>query len=84
MAEDLMRAVVWKNYVINGTDQCALRQTAEGWLLKGTVVGVLEDLRPMWRTTKFIAMRTGSRSECKWSGQSKSSGQKATCRSMAG
>jgi uncharacterized protein len=47
MAEDLMRAVVWKNYVINGTDHCALRQRAEGWLLKGTVVGVLEDLRPM-------------------------------------
>lgn len=47
MAEDLKRAVVWKNYVINGTDHCALRQRAEGWLLKGTVVGVLEDLRPM-------------------------------------
>ena len=47
MAEDLIHAVVWKNHVINGTDYCAFRQTAEGWLLKGTVIGVLEDKRPM-------------------------------------
>jgi uncharacterized protein len=32
---------------MNGTDYCALWHTAEGWLLKGTVVGVLGDLRPM-------------------------------------
>jgi hypothetical protein len=47
MADHLKRVVVWKNHVINGVDYCALRQTAEGWLLKGSVVGVLGDQRPM-------------------------------------
>ena len=47
MADDLKRVVAWKNLPMNGTDYCALWHTAEGWLLKGTVVGVLEDLRPM-------------------------------------
>jgi uncharacterized protein len=46
MADDQMRAVVWKNHLLNGADYCALRQSAEGWLLKGTVVGVLNDQRP--------------------------------------
>jgi uncharacterized protein len=47
MADDLKRVVAWKNLLINGTDYCALWHTAEGWLLKGTVVGVLKDQRPM-------------------------------------
>jgi hypothetical protein len=47
MADDLQRAIVWKNLPINGTDHCALWRSAEGWLLKGTVVGVLENQRPM-------------------------------------
>jgi len=47
MADDLKRAVVWKSLLINGTDYCALWRTAEGWLLKGTTVGVLKDRRPM-------------------------------------
>ena len=47
MLDDLKRVVVWKNLLINGTDYCALWHTAEGWLLKGTVVGVLRNQRPM-------------------------------------
>jgi uncharacterized protein len=47
MADDLKRVVVWKNLLIDGTDYCGLWHTAEGWLLKGTVVGVLKDQRPM-------------------------------------
>jgi hypothetical protein len=47
MADDLKRVVAWKSLLINGTDYCALWHTAEGWLLKGTVVGVLKDQRPM-------------------------------------
>ena len=47
MADDLKRAVVWKNLLIDGADYCGLWQTAEGWLLKGTVVGALKDKRPM-------------------------------------
>jgi uncharacterized protein len=47
MADDLKRAVVWKSLLIDGTDYCGLWHTAEGWLLKGTVVGVLKDQRPM-------------------------------------
>ncbi len=47
MADDLKRVVAWKNLLINGTDYCALWHTAEGWLLKGTAVGVLKDQRPM-------------------------------------
>jgi hypothetical protein len=50
MADDLKRVVVWKNLLMNGTDYCALWHTAEGWLLKGTVVGVLENQRPMLAT----------------------------------
>jgi uncharacterized protein len=46
MADDLKRVVVWKNLLLNGTDYCGLWHTAEGWLLKGTVVGVLKDQRP--------------------------------------
>jgi hypothetical protein len=45
MADDLKRAVVWNSLPIDGTDYCAL--TAEGWVLKGTVVGVLKDQHPM-------------------------------------
>jgi hypothetical protein len=47
MADDLKRVVAWKNLPMNGTDYCALWHTAEGWLLKGTAVGVLKDQRPM-------------------------------------
>jgi hypothetical protein len=41
MADQLECVVAWKNLLINGTDYCALWRTAESWLLKGTVVGVL-------------------------------------------
>lgn len=47
MADDLKRVVVWKNLLLNGTDYCALLRTTEGWLLKGTVVGILKDQRPI-------------------------------------
>jgi hypothetical protein len=47
MVDDLKRAVVWNNLLIDGRDYCGLWRTAEGWLLKGTVVGVLKDRRPM-------------------------------------
>jgi uncharacterized protein len=47
MADHLERVVVWKSHAINGADYCALRRTAEGWLLKGSVIGVLEGQRPM-------------------------------------
>ncbi|HXY08632.1 MAG TPA: putative glycolipid-binding domain-containing protein [Terriglobales bacterium] len=47
MAETLKRVVVWKNLLFKGTDYCALWHTAEGWLLKGTVVGVVKDQQPM-------------------------------------
>ena len=47
MADDLKRAVVWKNLLLDGRDYCALWHTAEGWLLRGTVIGVLKDQRPM-------------------------------------
>ena len=47
MADDLMSVVVWKNLLIDGRDYCALSHTADGWLLKGTVIGVLKNERPM-------------------------------------
>jgi hypothetical protein len=47
MADDLKRVGVWKALLIDGRDYCGLWRTAEGWLLKGTVVGVLKDQRPM-------------------------------------
>ncbi len=47
MADDLKRVVVWKNLLLDGRDYCSLWHTAEGWLLKGTVIGVLKDHRPM-------------------------------------
>jgi uncharacterized protein len=69
MADDLKRVVVWKNLLLDGRDYCALWYTAEGWLLKGTVVGILEDRRPMlakyeihcddnWRTHQVRVERT--------------------------
>jgi hypothetical protein len=42
MAADSMRAIVWKNLPINGTEFCALWLTDGGWLVKRSVVGVLE------------------------------------------
>jgi hypothetical protein len=47
MADDLKRVVVWNNFLIDGRDYCGLWHSAEGWLLKGTVVGVLKDHRPL-------------------------------------
>jgi hypothetical protein len=47
MADDLKRVVVWNNLLIDGRDYCGLWHTAEGWLLKGTVVGVPKDQRPL-------------------------------------
>lgn len=47
MADEFKRAVVWKNLLLNGTDYCALWRTAEGWLLKGTMAGVIKDQRPI-------------------------------------
>jgi len=69
MADDLKRAVAWKNLLINGTEYCALWRTTEGWLLKGTVIGVLKDQRPMlanyeiycdvnWLTHRTLVERT--------------------------
>jgi hypothetical protein len=47
MREELViRAIVWKNLPINGTEHCTLCRTDAGWLLKGNVVGVLEEQRP--------------------------------------
>jgi hypothetical protein len=46
MADDLKPVVVRRNLLLNGTNCCA-RRTVEGWLLKGTVIGVLKDQRPM-------------------------------------
>jgi uncharacterized protein len=47
MADDLKRVVAWKSLLIDGTDYCGLWHTAEGWMLKGMVIGVLKDQRPM-------------------------------------
>jgi hypothetical protein len=47
MVDQLERVVAWRNLPMNGTDYCALWHAGEGWRLKGTVVGVLEDQRPM-------------------------------------
>jgi len=60
MSDDLKRIVVWKNLLLNGTDHCALLHTTEGWLLKGTVVGVLEDHRPVLATYEVTATRSGA------------------------
>jgi hypothetical protein len=45
LADDLKRVVAWKNLLIDGRDYCALLHTTDGWLLKGTVIGVLKDQR---------------------------------------
>ena len=69
MADDLKRVVVWKSLLLDGKDYCAFWHTAEGWLLKGTVVEVLKDGRPMlanyeicsderWRTRRVQVERT--------------------------
>lgn len=47
MSDELMHAVVWKNLLLDGRDYCSLWRTAEGWMLKGTVVGALKDQRPV-------------------------------------
>jgi uncharacterized protein len=69
MTDDFKRAIVWKNLILNGTDYCSLWHTAEGWLLKGTVTGVLQGERPIlasyeihcddsWRTHRVEVQRT--------------------------
>jgi uncharacterized protein len=76
MTGDLKRVVVWKNLLLNGVDYCALWHTAEGWLLKGTVVGVLEDHRPVlasyeihcdenWHTHRVQVQRTIGKNDVK-------------------
>jgi hypothetical protein len=50
MPDDLQRIVVWKNLPLNGVEHCALWHTSEGWRLAGTVIGVLEDRRPILAT----------------------------------
>jgi len=51
MREELvMRAIVWKNLALNGTEHCALCCTDGGWLLKGNIVGVSEEQRPILAT----------------------------------
>lgn len=47
MKDQLERVVAWKNVPIKGTEYCALWHGGSGWVLKGTVMGVLEDGRPM-------------------------------------
>jgi hypothetical protein len=47
VADDLKREVVWKDLLLNAADYSRLWHTAEGRLLKGTVVGALKDQRPM-------------------------------------
>ena len=47
MSDEFYRAVVWRSLLIKGTDNCSLWRTAEGWLLKGTSIGVLDDSRPL-------------------------------------
>jgi len=47
MADKLERVVAWKSLLINGTEYCALWHTDDGWLLKGTAVGVLKEQQPM-------------------------------------
>jgi hypothetical protein len=46
-ADTAQRVVAWRSLPINGTDYCALSRAAEGWLLKGTAIGVVQDARPM-------------------------------------
>lgn len=69
MADDLKQAVVWKNLALDGRDYCGLSHVADGWLLKGTVIGVLKDQRPVlasyevyadenWRTHRVQVERT--------------------------
>ena len=51
MREELvMRAIVWKNLALNGTEYCALCCTDGGWLLKGNIIGVSEEQRPILAT----------------------------------
>lgn len=47
MQDDVKRVVVWKNLLVDQRDYCSLLHTAEGWLLRGTVVGVDEGRRPV-------------------------------------
>lgn len=62
----LERIVMWRNLGIDGIDRCELRRTAEGYLLTGTVLGLVTDgLRPIkaryeihcdehWRTHRAL------------------------------
>jgi uncharacterized protein len=55
MADDLKQAVVWKNLALDGRDYCALKQVDDGWLLTGTVVGVLKNQRPALASYEIYA-----------------------------
>jgi hypothetical protein len=55
MQDELKRAVVWKNLLLDGRDYCGLWQVSDGWLLKGTVVGVLKDQRPVLASYEVYA-----------------------------
>ena len=46
MSENLERAVVWRSHLFDGTEHCGLWRTAQGWELRGAVVGVQKD-QPM-------------------------------------
>jgi hypothetical protein len=60
MREELvMRAIVWKNLPINRTEYCALWCTDGGWLLKGNIVGVLEEQRPILASYEVFCETTG-------------------------
>jgi uncharacterized protein len=47
VADDLKQALVWKNLALDGRDYCGLWHVADGWMIKGNVVGVLKDQGPV-------------------------------------
>ncbi|HZQ21677.1 MAG TPA: putative glycolipid-binding domain-containing protein [Terriglobales bacterium] len=68
-AEELLRTVVWRNLFLNGTELCHLSRISDGWLLKGTVVGAVDEHHPLhadyavycdsqWRTRRVEVNRT--------------------------
>lgn len=55
MGDDLKQTVVWKNLALDGRDYCGLWHVSDGWLLKGTVIGVLKDQRPVLASYEVYA-----------------------------
>lgn len=55
MAEDLKQAVVWKNLALDGRDYGSLWRVVDGWMLKGSVIGVLKDQRPVLASYEIYA-----------------------------